>query len=269
MTAHRRDDAPPNDSTATGPAVAPGAYVAPGAVLEPDVRVGPNAVVLSGDTAGTTTTVERAATLGANSTVLAGLTIGFEADVRPGSVVTRSVPPRAIAQGNPALIVGYVDAAPVSAGEVVVQPHRVEPGRSRVRDVALMKLRTASDLRGTLAVAEAMTDIPFQPARCFLVFGVPTAETRGEHAHRQCHQLLVAVTGVVRVVADDGNEREEFVLDRPTNGVYLPAMTWGIQYGFSADAVLMVLASEPYDPDDYIRSYAEFLELARAADDPA
>jgi hypothetical protein len=119
-------------------------------------------------------------------------------------------------------------------------------------------------MRGNLAVAEVGQDIPFQPARCFLVHGVPSAETRGEHAHRSCHQLLIAVTGSVRVVVDDGEMREEFLLDSPSFGLLLPAMTWGIQYGHSPGTVLVVLASEHYDPDDYIRDYEEFLGLVRS-----
>ena len=137
-----------------------------------------------------------------------------------------------------------------------------EPRRSRVRGVSLLPLRSATDMRGALAVAETDQEIPFEPRRWFLVYGVPSAETRGQHAHRRCHQLLIAASGSVRVVADDGHEREEFILDRPNLGLYLPAMTWGIQYGYTPQSVLLVVASEPYDPSDYIRDYAEFIGLA-------
>ncbi|MEO8779683.1 MAG: FdtA/QdtA family cupin domain-containing protein, partial [Rhodanobacter sp.] len=89
---------------------------------------------------------------------------------------------------------------------------------------------------------------------------VPTAETRGEHAHRRCHQFLIAVKGSVHVVADDGERREQFVLDRPNLGLYLPPMTWGIQYRYSDDAVLLVFASHHYDASDYIREYGTFVE---------
>jgi dTDP-4-dehydrorhamnose 3,5-epimerase-like enzyme len=136
----------------------------------------------------------------------------------------------------------------------------------RVRGVSLYRLRTATDMRGALAAAEVGREIPFTPKRWFLVYGVPSAETRGQHAHRRCDQLLIAVSGSVLVVVDDGHERQQFRLDQPTLGLYLPAMTWGIQYGYSTDAVLLVLASEPYDPADYIRDYAEFLSLARGRD---
>lgn len=240
-----------------------GAFVAPGARLGARVRVGPNAVILAPDGEDETpTVVEHDAVIGANATLLPGITVGFEAEVRPGSVVSRSVPPRAIADGNPALIVGYVDAERPSQAAVPQSVASQGPRLSRVRGVSLVSLRSATDMRGALAVAETDQEIPFEPRRWFLVYDVPSAETRGQHAHRRCHQLLIAASGSVRVVADDGHEREEFILDRPNLGLYLPAMTWGIQYGYAPRSVLLVVASEPYDPSDYIRDYAEFIGLA-------
>ena len=244
--------------------IARSAHVAEGVRLGEQVDIGPGAVILSRPLSEAPTIIGDRAEIGANATILAGLSIGFESIIRPGSVVTRSVPPRAIAEGNPALIVGYVDADSDSGIDPSPAPDANLPRVSRVEGVELIALRTARDLRGTLSVAEADSDIPFQPLRTFLVYDVPTVETRGEHAHRRCHQVLVAVAGTVRVVADDGREREEFRLDSPAVGLVLPAMTWGIQYGFSPDAVLMVLASERYDADDYLRSYSDFLQLKRA-----
>ena len=184
----------------------------------------------------------------------------------PGAVATRSVPARAIAEGNPARIVGYADAGSRPTRVVDTLTFSATDTASRVRGASLRHLTTASDMRGRLAVAEVGQDIPFQPARCFLVHDVPSAETRGEHAHRRCHQLLIAVTGSVRVVLDDGEVREEFLLDSPSVGLLLPAMTWGIQYGHAPGTVVLVLASEHYDPSDYIRDYQEFLDLVRSPD---
>ena len=86
-------------------------------------------------------------------------------------------------------------------------------------------------------------------------------QTRGEHAHRVCHQFLLCVRGSCAVVADDGTRRQEFKLDRPDLGIHLPPLTWGVQYKYSADAVLLVFASEHYAADDYVRDYDEFLKL--------
>ena len=120
------------------------------------------------------------------------------------------------------------------------------------------------DIRGSLTVGEFERSVPFQARRYFMVFDVPSVETRGEHAHHTCHQFLVCVRGQLSVVADDGTNREEFVLDRPDLGLHLPPRVWGIQYKYSADAVLLVFASHYYDADDYIRDYDQFLGLVGA-----
>ena len=135
---------------------------------------------------------------------------------------------------------------------------------SIVAGVRLHVLREVKDARGDLCVAEVGPDLPFLVRRSFLIYHVPSAELRGAHAHRRCHQFLMAVTGSVRVTADDGTRRETFLLDRPNLGLHLPPMTWGIQDRYSDGAVLLVLASDPYDPADYIRDHADFTRLARA-----
>jgi dTDP-4-dehydrorhamnose 3,5-epimerase-like enzyme len=119
-------------------------------------------------------------------------------------------------------------------------------------------------LRGDLSVGEFQRDVPFAPQRYFIVWGVPNREVRGEHAHRKCHQFLVCVRGSCSVVADDGEHRAEVVLDGPQRGLYLPPLTWGIQYKHSVDAILLVFASDHYDSGDYIREYGQFLaEIGR------
>lgn len=213
----------------------------------------------------TRTRIEHGASIGANATVLPGLTIGQNAMVGAGSVVTRSVPPNAIVIGNPARIVGYTDQDHHSDRVTLdsVFAGNDEPGvkPTRVRGVTLHTLSLVMDLRGNLSVAEFEQHIPFQVKRYFLVFDVPSAETRGEHAHKACHQFLICVKGSVSVVADDGVNRQEFVLQKPNQGVFLPAGIWGIQYKYSQDAVLLVFASEHYNADDYIRRYDDFLQF--------
>ena len=119
-------------------------------------------------------------------------------------------------------------------------------------------------MRGRLSVGECGPDVPFVPQRYFLVFDVPGKEVRGEHAHHRCKQFLVCARGSVSVVVDDGTTSEEFLLDAPNIGIYVPPMVWAVQYRYSADAVLLVLASEPYDSADYIRDYEAFLALRAA-----
>jgi acetyltransferase-like isoleucine patch superfamily enzyme len=239
--------------------------------LEDDVFVGPN-VSFTNDPFPRSgarprrfpeTRVCRGASIGAGATIMPGLTIGQNAMVAAGSVVTRSVPPNALVMGCPARIRGYVDRHGRVQGDAPhAAPADVREGvqESRVRGVTFHRMPVHRDLRGSLSVGECPRDLPFVPKRYFVVFDVPGSEIRGEHAHRTCHLFLVCVRGACSVVADDGAHREEFRLDRPNLGLHLPPLVWGTQYKHTPDAVLLVFASEPYDPDDYIRDYARFLE---------
>jgi UDP-2-acetamido-3-amino-2,3-dideoxy-glucuronate N-acetyltransferase len=240
-----------------------------GVTLEDDVFVGPNATFTNDifprskvypESFGRTV-VRKGASIGANATILPGLTIGAGAMVGAGSVVTRDVPEYAIVVGNPARISGYANTK--SLGASPVAPAESGPARqSAVRGVRLHQLTRAVDLRGSLVAAEAGGELPFTPKRFFVVYDVPSAETRGSHAHRACEQFLVCLSGSVSAIVDDGTSREEHVLDRPNLGLYMPAMTWGTQYRYTPDAVLLVLASHEYDGADYIRDYDEFLGVA-------
>jgi UDP-2-acetamido-3-amino-2,3-dideoxy-glucuronate N-acetyltransferase len=208
------------------------------------------------------THVEHGASIGGGACILAGVRIGADAMVGAGAFVTHDVPPRAVVFGNPARIVGYVDGqSPQAAGGTRLTAGG--PGtmlQTAVPGVTVHHLQRAVDLRGRLVAAQAPDHVPFVPRRAFLVYDVPGRDVRGEHAHRQCHQFLIAARGSLDVIVDSGREREEILLDRPELGLYLPPMVWAVQHHFSQDAVLLVLASDPYDADDYIRSYDEFLD---------
>lgn len=128
----------------------------------------------------------------------------------------------------------------------------------KVKGVKIFEFDKHEDSRGVLSVANFNKEIPFSPARYFLVYGVPQNKVRGEHAHKECHQFLVCVNGSVRVLVDDGQIKEEIILDVPNKGLYLPPMVWGVQDQYSLDACLMVLASHPYDKSDYITNYSDF-----------
>lgn len=204
------------------------------------------------------TRICQGASIGANATLLAGIEIGAHAMIGAGAVVTRSVPPFAIAVGNPARITGYVDARD-GARRLKLRIADSDPVTPiGERGVAIHRMPVVADMRGSLSVGEFAKHIPFMPRRYFFVFGVPSRETRGEHAHRECHQMLFCAHGSLAVVVDDGRTREEIVLNDPGVGLYLPPMVWGIQYKYSADAVLLVLASHDYAAADYIRDYDEF-----------
>jgi len=256
-----------------------GVQIWDGIVLEDDVFIGPNATFTNdlfprskmhlGDYP--QTKICSGASIGANSTILPGLTIGRNAMVGAGSVVTRSVPANAVVLGNPARITGYVETGDsgvvaeqkLAASFDVKQDEGPAVIATTVKGVTLHRLPLVTDLRGSLSVGEIGQHIPFDVQRYFLVFDVPSAETRGEHAHRQCHQFLICVTGKVSVVADDGKNRQEFLLDKPNLGIHLPPKTWGIQYKYSKEAVLLVLASHHYSGADYIRNYDEFITFVK------
>ncbi len=243
-----------------------GVQVWDGVTLEDDVFIGPN-VTFTNDPFPrskhhpeqfTRTRVCAGASIGANATILPGVTIGRNAMVGAGAVVTRSVPPHAVVIGNPARISGYVDSDHQHSGAPLVTADQ-GPAVTAVRGVTLHNLTLVKDLRGNLSAGEFEKEIPFPCQRYFIVFDVPSEKTRGEHAHRVCHQFLVCVRGSCAVVADDGHRRQEFLLDAANKGLYLPPMTWGIQYKYTHDAVLVVFASHHYDAGDYIRDYDVFL----------
>lgn len=207
------------------------------------------------------TVVADGASLGAGSVILPGVRIGRNAMVGAGAVVTKDVPANAVVVGNPARITGYDGAG---KARTVAAPDTGSEGEL-TGGAKLIPLRVASDLRGSLAAIELGTDLPFVPARFFAVFDVPSKDVRGEHAHRVCEQVLVCLRGSVACIVDDGTQRTEVLLDRPSVGLYMPAMTWGTQYRYTDDAVLGVFASLPYDSGDYIRGYEEFLSSAGRA----
>ena len=219
-----------------------------GVTLEDDVFVGPNATFTNDPyprskhlpASYALTRVRHGASIGANATILPGITIGSEAMIGAGAVVTRDVPARAIVMGNPGYVTGYMDYE---------QPARVTaaPGpniSTLVGGATLHRLPRITDYRGDLSFAELNQSLPFPVSRYFLVFGVPNREIRGEHAHRTLHQYLVAVHGSCAVRLYDGERSEEIVLDRPECALHVPPMVWTTQYKYSADAVLLVLASD-------------------------
>ena len=207
------------------------------------------------------TIIRRRAVVGANATIQTGLTIGERANVRAGSVVTRNVPPLAIVSGNPAVIIGYEGSRPEHESAIASPPLQPSVRATKVAGVMLHRMPSAADMRGQLSFAEVGRQLPFEVKRFFLVYGVASQETRGEHAHRKLHQFVICVHGRCSLMADDGENRQEFVLDSPTVGIHLPPLVWAVQYKHTSDAVLLVLASDYYDPADYIRDYSEYQQI--------
>jgi len=242
--------------------------------VEDDVFIGPNATFTNDPRPRSkqhlpnhpVTRLRVGCSIGANATILPGLSIGRGAMVGAGAVVTRDVPANAIVVGNPARIVGYVDA-PMHEDRVIEPPGTdADPVALDVGAIQLVDLPVVEDLRGRLTFAEIGQRLPFAPKRFFLVYDVPTREVRGEHAHRELEQFLVCIRGGVSVVVDDGSgRRAQIRLDSPSRGLHVPAGVWSVQYQYSEDAVLLVFASDVYDAGDYIRDYDEFLKYVQTA----
>jgi UDP-2-acetamido-3-amino-2,3-dideoxy-glucuronate N-acetyltransferase len=235
---------------------------------ENDVFIGPNAAFANDAFPRSkqppdrflTTTLREGCSIGAGAVVLGGVTVGPGAMVGAGAVVTRDVPPHAIVTGNPARIRGYA-GADLRAESPTPPATRDDAAATDVGGVRLIDLHSVTDLRGSLSVGQIEDQLPFAPKRIFFVYDVPTAEVRGEHAHRELEQVLICVHGSVSVVVDDGRERAEFTLDRIDRALHIPPRVWAIQYAYSRDAVLLVLASAEYASDEYIRDYDEFREI--------
>ena len=243
-----------------------GVYIWDGITVEDDVFIGPS-VTFTNDKFPRSkqwpetyakTRICKGASIGANATILP-VTIGAYAMVGAGAVVTKNVPSYAIVVGNPARIVGYVNAVNIKTELKASQP----ADQSTATGAKMIDIPSFSDVRGDLSVLEFGKLLPFPVKRLFYTYGVDSEEIRGEHAHKRCEQFLIAVHGSLHVIVDDAVHREEFVLDTPKRGLHLPSGCWGIQYKHSPDCVLLVCASEGYDPADYIRDYDEFLTYKR------
>lgn len=130
-----------------------------------------------------------------------------------------------------------------------------------MNEVKLLEFPQQGDERGHLVIVEAKKDIPFEIKRVFYMYGSDPSVHRGSHANRQTQFVLINVAGQSKVRVKDGKGNEAvFCLNRPHTGVYLPNMIWKDMYDFSNDSVLLVLASEIYDSNEYIRDYNAFVE---------
>jgi hypothetical protein len=132
-----------------------------------------------------------------------------------------------------------------------------------LNDCRIVELPKITDPRGNLTFVEGGNHIPFDIRRVYYLYDVPGGSDRGAHAHRNLHQFVVAMSGSFDIVLDDGDRQRRFHLNRSYYGLYICPMMWRTLDNFSSGGVCMVLASEVYDPADYIRDHNEFLSLAR------
>lgn len=127
--------------------------------------------------------------------------------------------------------------------------------------VKMLEFRQQGNERGHLVIVEGNIDIPFDIKRAFYIYGSDANVVRGQHANRKSEFVLINVAGKSKVKVKDGEGNEAiYCLNRPHTGIYLPTMVWKDMYDFSADSVLLVLASTHYDPEEYIRNYDDFVK---------
>ena len=145
---------------------------------------------------------------------------------------------------------------------LIKKPIEAIPQQYDVFDCTMIELdKHHSNRKGNLTVVENGKTLPFDVRRVYYLYDIPGGESRGAHAHKELTQLIVAVSGSFRVTLDDGNVKRSFILNRPYQGLYVKPGIWRDLDDFSAGAVCMVLASEIYKKEDYIRSYDEFIEF--------
>ena len=129
-----------------------------------------------------------------------------------------------------------------------------------IYDCSIIELPRLKNRAGNITVVNNNDNIPFEVKRIFYIYDIPGGEDRGAHAHKDCHQFLVAVGGSFEVEMDDGTNKRTVILNRPYYGLHIPPGIWAAEKGFSSGAVCLVLASHKYDEKDYIRDYRNFLK---------
>ncbi len=130
-----------------------------------------------------------------------------------------------------------------------------------VYDCSVIELPKIQNRSGNITPIHPFKNIPFDIKRVFYSFDIPGGEARGAHAHRECHQFLIAASGSFEVVLDDGINKRTVMLNRPFFGLHIPPGIWAAEQSFSSGSICLVLASQGYSEDDYIRDYDEYLKI--------
>ncbi len=139
--------------------------------------------------------------------------------------------------------------------------------RSQVIDCSIIELPKVHFKAGNMSIADGINEVPFKVDRVFWIYDIPAGEARGAHAHRECHQFIIAASGSFEVEADDGTEKKTFYLNRPFYGLHVPPGIWAHEFNFSAGAICLVLTSHPYEENDYIKEYDEFRRIRFSEND--
>ena len=136
-----------------------------------------------------------------------------------------------------------------------------------LQDVRVIELPKILDRRGNLSIVEENKEIPFKIKRTYWIYDVPGGEVRGGHAYKKSEEFIIALSGSFDVILDDSYCVKKYTLNRSYYGVYIPNRIWRRMENFSTNSLALVLSSTPYDPDDYIFEYEDFLKLKKESDD--
>lgn len=129
-----------------------------------------------------------------------------------------------------------------------------------VYDCTLIYLPKIKNRAGNITPIHNNQEIPFEVNRVFYLYDIPSGESRGAHAHKDCHQFLIAASGAYEVLLDDGRTKRQVLLNRPDIGLHIPPGIWASEMNFSSGSICLVLASHKYDGGDYIRDYQKYLD---------
>lgn len=132
-------------------------------------------------------------------------------------------------------------------------------GRPNIFESSIIPLPQIKNRSGNITPIHNFKEIPFAIKRVFYLYDVPGGESRGGHAHKECHQFLIAVSGSFEILLDDGTAKRVVQLNRPYLGLHIPPGIWANEYNFSSGSICLVLTSHPYSEQDYIRNYDDFL----------
>lgn len=135
--------------------------------------------------------------------------------------------------------------------------------RTSVYDCSVIELPRIGDRNGSITAINNLVQIPFDVNRVFYLYDIPGGESRGAHAHKECHQFLIAATGSFEVELFDGKVRRTVALNRPNIGLHIPPGIWASEVNFSSSSICLVLASQTYDEGDYLRNETEFIQHIR------
>jgi hypothetical protein len=132
-----------------------------------------------------------------------------------------------------------------------------------IDDCRIIQVPRLNDRTGSISIVEGLNVVPFRVKRVFWLYDIPAGEVRGAHAHKECHQFLIAASGSFEIEVDDGSDRKIIPLNRPFYGLHIPPGIWAHELNFSSGAICLVLTSHEYDGNDYIRSYTDYLKYRK------